>query len=111
VDIVFEHVGEKTFSGSIRCLAKGGRVVTCGATTGPKLETNLRAVFFKGLSILGSTMGSRGELMHVVDLVAKGHLAPVVDRVLPLSEVAAAHAALEAREAFGKIVLIPGDSP
>ncbi|MHC5210729.1 MAG: zinc-binding dehydrogenase [Planctomycetota bacterium] len=95
VDIVFEHVGEKTFSGSIRCLAKGGRVVTCGATTGPKLETNLRAVFFKGLSILGST----------------SHLAPVVDRVLPLSEVAAAHAALEAREAFGKIVLIPGDSP
>jgi NADPH:quinone reductase-like Zn-dependent oxidoreductase len=110
VDIVFEHVGEKTMPGSLRCLAKGGRVVTCGATTGAKLEADLRAVFFKSLSILGSTMGSRGELMHVVELVARGHLKPVVDRVLPLSEVAAAHAALERREAFGKIVLIPGDS-
>jgi NADPH:quinone reductase-like Zn-dependent oxidoreductase len=109
VDIVFEHVGEKTMAGSIRSLAKGGRVVTCGATTGPKLEANLRAIFFKSLSILGSTMGSRGELMHIVELVAKGHLEPVVDRVLPLSEIAAAHAALEGREAFGKIVLIPGD--
>jgi NADPH:quinone reductase-like Zn-dependent oxidoreductase len=110
VDIVFEHVGEKTMAGSIRSLAKGGRVVTCGATTGPRLEADLRAVFFKSLSILGSTMGSRGELLHIVDLVAKGHLQPVVDRVLPLSEVAAAHAALERREAFGKIVLIPGDA-
>jgi NADPH:quinone reductase-like Zn-dependent oxidoreductase len=110
VDIVFEHVGEQTMPGSIRSLAKGGRVVTCGATTGPKLEANLAAVFFKSLSILGSTMGSRGELLHIVDLVAQGHLAPVVDRVLPLSEVAAAHAALDGREAFGKIVLIPGDN-
>ena len=108
VDIVVEHVGEKTFSGSLRSLAKGGRVVTCGATTGPKLEADLRPLFFKSLSILGSTMGSRGELMHVVDLVGKGLLRPVVDRVLPMSEVRAAHEAMAKREQFGKIVLVPG---
>ncbi len=107
VDIVFEHVGEATIADSIRVLAKGGRVVTCGATSGPKLETNLQLVFFKSLSILGSTMGSRGELLHLVDLVAKGLLTPVVDRVLPLSEIRAAHDAMGRREQFGKIVLVP----
>ncbi|MHC4845862.1 MAG: zinc-binding dehydrogenase [Planctomycetota bacterium] len=108
VDIVVEHVGEKTFAGSLRSLAKGGRVVTCGATTGAKLEADLRPLFFKSLSILGSTMGSRGELMHVVDLVGKGLLRPVVDRVMPMSEVRAAHEAMAKREQFGKIVLTPG---
>jgi NADPH:quinone reductase-like Zn-dependent oxidoreductase len=108
VDIVFEHVGEKTFAGSLRCLAKGGRVVTCGATTGPKLEGNLQAIFFKSLSILGSTMGSRGELMHIVDLMGKGLLRPIVDRVLPLSKVREAHDAMSRRQQFGKIVLVPG---
>jgi NADPH:quinone reductase-like Zn-dependent oxidoreductase len=110
VDIVFEHVGEKTFPGSLKCLAKGGRVVTCGATSGSKLEANLQLIFFKSLSILGSTMGSRGELLRVVDLVGKGLLRPVVDRVLPLSEVRAAHEAMGRREQFGKIVLVPGDA-
>jgi len=109
VDIVFEHVGEKTFAGSLRCLAKGGRVVTCGATTGSKLEADLKLIFFKSLSILGSTMGSRGELLHIVDLVGKGLLRPVVDRVLPLSEIRAAHEAMGRREQFGKIVLSVGD--
>ena len=107
VDIVVEHVGERTIADSIKVLAKGGRVVTCGATTGPKLETNLQLVFFKSLSILGSTMGSRGELMHVVDLIAKGLLTPVVDRVLPMTEIRAAHDAMARREQFGKIVLVP----
>jgi len=110
VDIVFEHVGEKTFPGSIKSLAKGGRVVTCGATSGSKLEANLQLIFFKSLSILGSTMGSRGELLRIVDLVGKGLLRPVVDRVLPLSEVRAAHEAMGRREQFGKIVLVPGDA-
>lgn len=108
VDIVVDHVGEMTFSGSLRCLAKGGRVVTCGATTGPKLEADLRPLFFKSLSILGSTMGSRGELLQIVDLVGKGLLRPVVDRVLPMSEVRAAHEAVAKRTTFGKIVLVPG---
>ncbi len=107
VDIVVEHVGEKTFAGSLKVLAKGGRVVTCGATSGSRLETDLRLVFFKGLSILGSTMGSRGELLRIVELVGRGQLRPVVDRVLPLSQVREAHAALGRREQFGKIVLVP----
>jgi len=109
VDIVMEHVGEATFSGSLRCLAKGGRVVTCGATTGPKLTADLRHVFFKNLSILGSTMGSRGELHQIIELVARGQLAPVIDRVLPLESVADAHRAMTARAQFGKIVLVTGD--
>lgn len=108
MDIVFEHVGEATMSGSLRTLAKGGRVVTCGATTGPKLEADLRHVFFKSLSILGSTMGSRGELHHIAGLVGQGLLKPVIDRVLPLEQVAEAHAAMAGREQFGKIVLVNG---
>lgn len=107
VDIVVEHVGEKTFAGSLRVLAKGGRVVTCGATSGSRLEADLRLVFFKGLSILGSTMGSRGELLRIVELVGRGQLRPVVDRVLPLAQVREAHAAMGRREQFGKIVLVP----
>jgi len=107
VDIVFEHVGEKTFPGSLRSLARGGRLVTCGATTGARAELNLRALFFKNISVLGSTMGSRGELHQIVGLVARGVLKPVVDRSLPLSEVREAHEALEKRESFGKIVLVP----
>jgi NADPH:quinone reductase-like Zn-dependent oxidoreductase len=109
VDIVFEHVGAKTLPTSLRCLAKGGRLVTCGATTGGRVEIDVVPVFFKGLSILGSTMGSRGELLTVVDLVLKGLLEPVVDRVLPLSEVAEAHRVMAQREQFGKIVLVPGE--
>jgi len=107
VDIVFEHVGEKTFPGSLRSLARGGRLVTCGATTGGKAELNLHALFFKNLSVLGSTMGSRGELHQIVGLVSRGLLKPVIDRTLPLSEVREAHEALEHREQFGKIVLVP----
>lgn len=110
MDIVFEHVGEATMPGSLRVLGRGGRVVTCGATTGPRLEADLRHVFFKNLSILGSTMGSRGELAHIVELVGRGLLEPVVDRVLPLEQVRDAHAAMAAREQFGKIVLVPGES-
>jgi NADPH:quinone reductase-like Zn-dependent oxidoreductase len=108
VDVVVEHVGQATWAGSVRCLAKGGRLVTCGATTGPVGELHLPRLFFKSLSILGSTMGSRGELHRIVGLVAQGKLTPVVDRVLPLSDAREAHRVLEQREAFGKIVLKPG---
>ena len=107
VDIAVEHVGEKTFAGSLRSLARGGRLVTCGATTGGRAELNLRALFFKNISVLGSTMGRRGELHQIVGLVASGRLKPVIDRTLPLSEVREAHEALEKREQFGKIVLVP----
>jgi NADPH:quinone reductase-like Zn-dependent oxidoreductase len=108
VDVVFDHVGADTFGPSVAALAKGGRYVTCGATSGFEMKTDFRLVFFKGLSILGSTMGSKGEVLEIVRHVAAGRLKPVVDRVLPLEKVAEAHRALEAREAFGKVVLVPG---
>ena len=105
VDVVFEHVGADTFERSLRALAKGGRLVTCGATAGAEVTLNLRLVFFKLLSILGSTMGSLAELQEIMKQVAAGRLSPVVDRVLPLDQIAEGHRILEAREAFGKIVL------
>jgi NADPH:quinone reductase-like Zn-dependent oxidoreductase len=109
VDIVFEHVGEATMAGSLRCLARGGRVITCGATSGHKLEIDLRHLFFKNISVLGSTMGSRGDLMHIVELVGAGTLHPVIDRVLPWQEVGAAHEVMARREQFGKIILTIGE--
>ena len=107
VDVVVEHVGEETFEGSVRSLAKGGRLVTCGATSGPRAELNIPRLFFKSLSILGSTMGSSGELHRLVRRVGAGKLRPVVDRVRPLEQAAEAHRILEDREAFGKIILRP----
>lgn len=107
VDVVVDHVGEPTFAGSLRALRKGGRLVTCGATAGAEAAVNLRLVFFKSLSILGSTMGSRGSLHRIMQLVGEGRLRPVVDRVLPLSAVKDAHALLADRAVFGKIVLVP----
>jgi NADPH:quinone reductase-like Zn-dependent oxidoreductase len=107
VDVVFDHVGQDTWSGNIRILAKGGRLVFCGNTSGPVGETSLPHVFFKGLSLLGSTMGSRGELYPILDLIERGILAPVIDRVLPMEAVRDGHRALEGREAFGKVVLTP----
>jgi NADPH:quinone reductase-like Zn-dependent oxidoreductase len=107
VDVVIDHVGPDTFDRSVRSLARGGRLVMCGSTTGFEIKTDPRLVFFKNLSILGSTMGSRGELHEVLKLVGLGRLRPVVDAVLPMAEVREAHRRLEAREVFGKIVLVP----
>ena len=109
VEIVFEHVGAETFEKSLRALARGGRLVTCGATAGAEVTVNLRLVFFKLLSILGSTMGSLAELHEIFRLVEAGRLRPVVDRVLPIDDVAEGHRVLEAREAFGKVVLTWND--
>ena len=105
VEVVFEHVGLDTFEGSLRSLARGGRLVTCGATTGAEVTINLRLIFFKGLSILGSTMGSLGELETIMQHVGRGELRPVVGRVLPWTQIAEAHRLLENREVFGKVVL------
>lgn len=104
-DVVFEHVGADTFDGSMKSLARGGRLVTCGATTGAEVTINLRAVFFKLLSILGSTMGSIGELHEIMGHVSSGRLRPVVAHVLPLDQVAEGHRLLEERKVFGKVVL------
>lgn len=105
VDVVFEHIGPATWSGSLSSLAKGGRVVTCGATSGPKVEVDLRFLFMKQLSILGSYMGGDGELRAVLRLVASGRLKPVVDSVFPLEEAQKAHQKMESRNFFGKLVL------
>jgi NADPH:quinone reductase-like Zn-dependent oxidoreductase len=107
VEVVFEHVGKKTWEKSILAAGVGGRIVTVGATTGYDPLTDLRHVFFRQLSILGSTMGTSGELLEVLRFVGEGKLRPVVDRVIPLADHAKAHAALSERALFGKIVLTP----
>ena len=105
VDVVFEHVGTATWDESIASLAPGGRLVTCGATTGYDAKIDLRFLFSRQLSLLGSYMGTKPELLTVLKLVAAGRLRPVVDRVFPLAEAAAAHAYLESSAQFGKVVL------
>jgi len=107
VDIVFEHTGEATWPGSLKSVAWGGSIVTCGATSGFQAVSDLRLIFFKQISILGSTMGSAAEVLDVMDHVAAGRLRPVVDRTFPLSEVQAAHRYVEDREQFGKVVIEP----
>jgi NADPH2:quinone reductase len=107
VDIVVDSVGEATWERSLRSLTKGGRLVTCGATSGPKAMTNVSLVFWKQLEILGSTMASRSELRDVLKLVWNGRLTPVVDIVFPLSKAKEAHTRLAKGEQFGKIVLTP----
>ena len=107
VDIAIDHVGEPTIGKSIAALRKGGTLVTCGATAGFKLETDLRLIFFKSLSVLGSTMGSLGEVHKVMNLARTGRLKPVIHCVLPMSEIQEAHRLLKEREVFGKVVVRP----
>lgn len=106
-DVVFEHVGKLTWERSLLALTTGGRVVTVGATTGYDPPTDLRHVFYRQLSVLGSTMGSKGELFEVLKFVEQGKLRPVLDRVLPLADAAKAQALLAERAQFGKVVLRP----
>ena len=105
VDIIFEHVGGETWKDLIPTLAPGGMLVTCGATSGPTAETDIRYLFMRQLRIQGAYMGSKADLMQILPLVESGKLKPVVDRVLPLTEAAQAHRLLEERKQFGKVVL------
>jgi NADPH:quinone reductase-like Zn-dependent oxidoreductase len=105
VDVVIEHVGEATFWQSVRALARGGRLVTCGATTGANGAIDLTAVFAKQLSILGSYMGTKGELLQAAALFFAGQLTPIIDRTFPLADAASAQQRLEESGQFGKIVL------
>jgi len=105
VDVVIEHVGEATWAKSVRSLARGGRLVTCGATTGANGTINLNALFSKQLTIQGSYMGTKGELMRAARFFFAGQLKPVIDRTFPLAEAAAAHRRMEESGQFGKIVL------
>ena len=105
VDVVVEHVGRATWEGSVRALAKGGRLVTCGATSGADAVTDLRYVFSRELTIYGSYMAGSGELLKVVKLFEEGRLKTVVDSVFPLSEAGDAQMRMERSMHFGKIVL------
>ncbi len=105
VDVVFEHVGAATWPKSTQALAPAGRLVTCGATTGFDVKVDLRFLFNRQQSLLGSFMGSLGELHEVLQFVFRKQVHAVIDSVYPLSEIAEAHRRLEGKEQFGKIVL------
>jgi NADPH:quinone reductase-like Zn-dependent oxidoreductase len=104
VDVVLDNVGAATWTGSIRSLASGGRLVTCGATSGPMGETDIRIVFWRQLSIIGSTMANRKEFRDAMGQLFAGRLRAVVDRTFPLAETASALAVLQKGEQFGKLV-------
>jgi NADPH:quinone reductase-like Zn-dependent oxidoreductase len=107
VDIVVEHVGAATWEESMKCLKTAGTLVTCGATTGPNVAVDLRHLFARQLRILGSYMGTMGELHEVLGHVFAGRLKAVVDRAFPLSEIRAAHEYLEKSQMFGKVIVNP----
>jgi NADPH:quinone reductase-like Zn-dependent oxidoreductase len=107
VDVVVDYVGADTWVQSLRSVRKGGRVLTCGATTGFAPQTDLRHIFYRQVRVLGSTMGSHREFLDVMKCVFRGQLKPVVDRVMPLAEARTGHELIEARKVFGKIVLTP----
>lgn len=106
VDVVFEHTGAETWAGSLVALAAGGRLVTCGATSGADARTDLRRVFYRHLNLTGSFMGSKAELLDALKFVERGQIRAVIDRTLPLREAARAHELIEDRAQFGKIVLL-----
>jgi NADPH:quinone reductase-like Zn-dependent oxidoreductase len=105
VDVVVDCVGGDSLLKSLAALAKGGRLVTCGATAGATAQTDLRRIFWNHLSIFGSTLGSRDEFRQVVNFLRRTRIRPIIDQVFPLAEAAAAHERLERGEQFGKIVL------
>ena len=105
VDVVVDYIGADTWVRSLRAARRGGRVLTCGATTGFAPQTDLRQIFFRQVQVIGSTMGSHREFLDVMKCVFRGQLKPVIDRVLPLKEAPKGHELIEARAVFGKIVL------
>lgn len=107
VDLVVDYIGKDTWARSVQIVRRGGRIVTCGATSGHDPAEDLRQIFFRQLEVIGCTMGNDKELQDALRPVFEGRIRPVVDSVLPLAEVAAAHQRLEQRKAFGKIILKP----
>ena len=107
VEVVFEHAGGPVFEQAVKALAKNGRLVTCGATAGHRVTLDLHLLFGRHLNLLGSWMGRRAELAEALKFVRTGALKPVVDSVMPLAEARRAHERIEAREHFGKVVLVP----
>ena len=107
VDVVVDHVGADTWVRSLRSARRGGRVLTCGATTGFAPQTDLRQIFFRQLQVIGSTMGNHREFLDVMKCLFRGQLKAVIDRVLPLKDARIGHELIEQRAVFGKIVLKP----
>lgn len=107
VDLVAEHVGQETWQQSINSLAMGGRMVVCGATTGPRPDIDIRSLYQSHRRIVGAPMGNRQDFRDVGRLIAAGELAPEIDEVLPLEDVAEGHRLLEDRAVFGKVVIRP----
>jgi len=107
VDVVFESIGEQTWQKSINSLAKNGRLVICGATSGEHAELNIRHLYGNQLSILGSIMGTRKELLEITRLIAIGKLKPIIDSTYPLKDAAKAQERMSERKNFGKIILVP----
>ncbi len=105
VEVVLDHVGQANWDAGVQSLAKGGRLVFCGATSGPEAKLNLAHTYFKGQSILGSTMGRRDELRTVLGLMGAGIFRPVVEKVYPLSQIQEAHRHLESGRQIGKLVV------
>jgi NADPH:quinone reductase-like Zn-dependent oxidoreductase len=106
-DVVVDYIGHETWPASIRCTRRGGRLVTCGATTGYKAVTDLRYVWTRELNLLGSDGWGRDDLEALVELVSVGALDPVIHATFPLSRVRDAVAELEERRAFGKVIVVP----
>jgi len=107
VDVVVDNVGKATIMKSMQAVARGGRIVIIGNTSGPRAEIDMRYVFGKQISLIGSTMGSHQDFHEVIRLLREGKLRPVIDRVMPLEEGIEAYTMMERGEQFGKIVLIP----
>lgn len=105
MDVVIDHVGEATWAKSVRSLAKGGRLVTCGGTTGPQTTQDVRLLFWRQLSILGSTMADHHEFAEVMELVYSGAVDPPIDEVFDLAQIQDAHRHLASGEQFGKVLL------
>jgi len=105
VDVVFDNVGAATWDDSLRCLRRGGRLVTCGATSGPNVSLDLRRLFWHHWSILGSTMGNAAEYAEIVRRLGKGELRPIIDHAYPLAQARDAYGRLARAEQLGKVVV------
>jgi NADPH:quinone reductase-like Zn-dependent oxidoreductase len=107
VDVVIEHIGPEVWDTCLRSLSKGGRLITCGATTGAEVQLDLRYIFSRQLTIKGSYMGTRAELLKAAELMGQKRLIAVIDRTYPLTDARAAQEQMLSRKFFGKIVLVP----
>jgi NADPH:quinone reductase-like Zn-dependent oxidoreductase len=105
VDVVVDHIGGEFFMDSIRCLKRGGRLVSCGATAGSELNVDWKHVFFKNLALLGSTYGPEKDFVEVLGAFQKGQLSPIVDQIIRLEELPKGHEWIETRKVFGKVVV------